>query len=224
MRSARSRLAYEPARRSTARPRSRTKSGIPRSLGSRPAACAGSSPPGVRFVSTSNKRPADAVARQFPHPRPARVEVGADIGIDQIWLAARHSGLDRVAEIAGVVDAHALDTAGPPAPRNRGCTARPFRDGENRSRVRGRRDSRAASRGSMRRNNCSRPPRPPGWRIRRPYSTWACMKNAPSPHTETHGRSGAASLAPSTPATPNPMGPKPMQPISESDHGLNVAA
>ena len=46
-------------------------------------------------------------------------------------------------------------------------------------------------------------------------STLACMKNAPSPHTDTHGRSGAASFAPSTPATPKPIGPKPMQPISE---------
>ena len=38
---------------------------------------------------------------------------------------------------------------------------------------------------------------------------------APSPHTETQGRSGAATLAPSTPATPKPIGPKPMEPISE---------
>ena len=47
-------------------------------------------------------------------------------------------------------------------------------------------------------------------------STLACMKNAPSPHTETQGRSGAANFAPSTPATPKPIAPKPMQPISES--------
>ena len=42
------------------------------------------------------------------------------------------------------------------------------------------------------------------------------MKKAPSPTTATHGRSGAASLAPSTPATPKPIGPKPIEPISES--------
>ena len=42
------------------------------------------------------------------------------------------------------------------------------------------------------------------------------MKKAPSPHTDTHGRSGAANFAPSTPATPKPIGPKPIEPISES--------
>ena len=42
------------------------------------------------------------------------------------------------------------------------------------------------------------------------------MKNAPSPHTDTHGRSGAANFAPITPATPKPIGPKPIEPISES--------
>ena len=41
------------------------------------------------------------------------------------------------------------------------------------------------------------------------------MKNAPSPQTETQGRSGAAYLAPITPATPKPMGPKPIEPINE---------
>ena len=43
-----------------------------------------------------------------------------------------------------------------------------------------------------------------------------CMKKAPSPHTDTQGRSGAANLAPKTPATPKPMGPKPIEPINES--------
>src|SRR5215469_7025237 len=47
-------------------------------------------------------------------------------------------------------------------------------------------------------------------------STLACMKKAPSPHTETQGRLGAANLAPSTPATPKPIGPNPIEPISES--------
>ena len=42
------------------------------------------------------------------------------------------------------------------------------------------------------------------------------MKKAPSPHTDTQGRSGAANFAPSTPATPKPIGPKPIEPISES--------
>ena len=42
------------------------------------------------------------------------------------------------------------------------------------------------------------------------------MKNAPSPDTETQGRSGAANFAPSTPATPKPIAPKPMQPICKS--------
>ena len=42
------------------------------------------------------------------------------------------------------------------------------------------------------------------------------MKNAPSPHTDTQGRSGAANFAPITPATPKPIGPKPIEPISES--------
>jgi len=36
------------------------------------------------------------------------------------------------------------------------------------------------------------------------------------PHTDTQGRSGAANFAPITPATPNPIGPKPIEPISES--------
>src|SRR3989440_4986557 len=47
-------------------------------------------------------------------------------------------------------------------------------------------------------------------------STLACMKKAPSPHTETQGRSGAANFAPITPATPKPIGPNPIEPISES--------
>ena len=42
------------------------------------------------------------------------------------------------------------------------------------------------------------------------------MKNAPSPHTDTQGRSGAANFAPITPATPKPIGPNPIEPISES--------
>jgi hypothetical protein len=47
-------------------------------------------------------------------------------------------------------------------------------------------------------------------------STLACMKNAPSPQTDTQGRSGAANFAPITPVTPKPMGPKPIEPINES--------
>ena len=39
---------------------------------------------------------------------------------------------------------------------------------------------------------------------------------APSPQTETQGRSGAANFAPSTPATPKPMAPKPIQPMKLS--------
>jgi hypothetical protein len=43
------------------------------------------------------------------------------------------------------------------------------------------------------------------------------MKKAPSPHTDTHGRLVAANFAPRTPATPKPIGPKPIDPISESE-------
>ena len=46
--------------------------------------------------------------------------------------------------------------------------------------------------------------------------TFACIKKAPSPHTDIHGRSGAASFAPNTPATPKPIGPNPIEPIRES--------
>jgi hypothetical protein len=40
-------------------------------------------------------------------------------------------------------------------------------------------------------------------------STSGRIMKPPSPQTVTQGRSGAASLAPSTPHTPNPMAPKP---------------
>src|SRR6516162_6259365 len=71
-----------------------------------------SSRAGLRFVSAPDKRPAHAMAGQFPHASAAGVEISGDIGIDHIGLAARGRGLDRVAEIAGAIDARTVDAAG----------------------------------------------------------------------------------------------------------------
>ena len=53
----------------------------------------------------------------------------------------------------------------------------------------------ALSRGSRRRRNRSRRPRPLADRIPLRCQHFACMKKAPSPQTETQGRSGAATRA-----------------------------
>src|SRR5690242_8676574 len=53
-----------------------------------------------------------AEARQFPDTRACRILVSADIRIDQIRPSGRDTGLDGIAEIAGLIDADAFDTGG----------------------------------------------------------------------------------------------------------------
>ena len=49
---------------------------------------------------------------QIPNTGADRIDVGGDIDVDQIGLVGGDALADRLAEIAGTIDAHALDAAG----------------------------------------------------------------------------------------------------------------
>src|ERR1044072_8694849 len=53
-----------------------------------------------------------AEPRQFPDTRADRIDIGGDIDVDQIGLVGGDTLADRFGEIAGTIDAHALDAAG----------------------------------------------------------------------------------------------------------------
>jgi hypothetical protein len=67
-----------------------------------------------------------------------------------------------------------------PSRRSPDCRAGRSPDHGSRSRARGRRDIPVAARGSRHRRSCSRPPRPPGWRIPRPLRLLRVKVSLPS--------------------------------------------
>src|ERR1700751_2273232 len=62
----------------------------------------------------ADARLAAAEARQLPDAGAGGIDVGCDVDIDQIGLVGRDALADRLANIAGAIDAHTLDAAGGP--------------------------------------------------------------------------------------------------------------
>src|SRR5215472_972496 len=66
-----------------------------------------------RLVLNADARLATAKPRQLPDPGTGRIHVGGDIDVDQIRLIGVDRFANRVANVAGAIDPHAFDAAGP---------------------------------------------------------------------------------------------------------------
>src|SRR6516164_1312366 len=68
-------------------------------------------PRSSRLITAADTYLALAKARQLPHASAGRIDIGADIDIDQIGPVCGNGAANGVADIAGTIDPHSLDAA-----------------------------------------------------------------------------------------------------------------
>src|SRR6186997_2387637 len=63
----------------------------------------------TRLIPPADGDLADAEAGQLPDSGAARILVGVDVDVDQVRLVGGNGHADRIADVTGTIDLHALD-------------------------------------------------------------------------------------------------------------------